>query len=193
MGVFGGVRRGVRRHSARPRWQRRGPSGESSAESAFSLMHKPRYYADDARRARPYALQATTAIAALRDREPSVEIEIHWCPTRSRTDGPSSPPASRTTTGWSGWRMPMAYDDLTANLLAHLKRRASEKKWPEARSWCERRRLNKDTSSGRKASRPTPARVEKRTASRFYQLKSGHALTGVYLKSTDNRPDDHCW
>jgi len=40
---------------------------------------------------------------------------------------------------------------------------------------------------------PTPARAEKRTASRFYQLKSGHAFTGVYLKSTDNRPDDHCW
>ena len=40
---------------------------------------------------------------------------------------------------------------------------------------------------------PTPARAEKRTASQFYQLKSGHALTGVYLKSTDNRPDDHCW
>ena len=27
--------------------------------------------------------------------------------------------------------------------LAHLRRRASEKKWPEARSWCERRHLNK--------------------------------------------------
>ena len=40
---------------------------------------------------------------------------------------------------------------------------------------------------------PIPARAEKRTASRFYQLKSGHGLTGVYLKSTDNRPDDHCW
>ena len=40
---------------------------------------------------------------------------------------------------------------------------------------------------------PTPARAEKRTASRVYQLKSGHALTGVYLKSTENRPDDHCW
>ena len=40
---------------------------------------------------------------------------------------------------------------------------------------------------------PTPARAEKRTASRFYQLKSGNALTGVYLKSTGNRPDDHCW
>jgi len=47
----------------------------------------------------------------------------------------------------------------------------------------------------RKKGKPdrTPARAEKRTASRFYQLKSGHALTGVYLKSTDNRPDDHCW
>ena len=39
---------------------------------------------------------------------------------------------------------------------------------------------------------PTPTRAEKRTASRFYRLKSGHALTGVHLKSTDNRPDDHC-
>jgi len=35
--------------------------------------------------------------------------------------------------------------------------------------------------------------AEKRTAAHFYQLKSGHALTGVYLKSTDNRPDNHCW
>jgi len=40
---------------------------------------------------------------------------------------------------------------------------------------------------------PTPARADKRTASRFYQLKSRHALTGVYLKSTDNRSGDHCW
>ena len=34
---------------------------------------------------------------------------------------------------------------------------------------------------------------EKKMASRFYQLKSGHALTGVYLKCTGNRPDGHCW
>ena len=48
--------------------------------------------------------------------------------------------------------------------------------------------------SGRRQAEPAPAaRAEKRAASRFYQLKSGHALTGVYLKSTDNRPDDHCW
>ena len=81
-----------------------------------------------------------------------------------------------------------------ATPLAYLRRRASEKKWPEARSWCERRNLNKGYVLRKKGKPdPTPARAEKRTASRYYQLKSGHALTGVYLKSTDNRPDDHCW
>jgi len=47
----------------------------------------------------------------------------------------------------------------------------------------------------RKKGKPdlTPARAEKRTASRSYHFKSGYTLTGVYLKSTDNRPDDHCW
>ena len=48
--------------------------------------------------------------------------------------------------------------------LAHLKRMASEKKWPEARSWCERRQVNKgyalwakgkpDTAPGRRRERP---------------------------------------
>ena len=58
--------------------------------------------------------------------------------------------------------------------LAHLRRRESEKKWPEARSWCERRHLNKGYVL-RKESKPnpTPARAEKRTASWFYQLKYG--------------------
>src|ERR1700704_4521680 len=66
--------------------------------------------------------------------------------------------------------------------LAHLRRRASEKKWPEARSWCERRNLNQGYVLRKRGKPdPTPARAEKRT------LKSGHALTGVYLKSTDNR------
>jgi len=78
--------------------------------------------------------------------------------------------------------------------LAHLGRRASEKKLPEARSWCERRHLNRGYMLWKNGKPdPTPARAEKRTASRFYQLKSGHALTGVYLKSTDNRLGDHCW
>jgi len=67
-----------------------------------------------------------------------------------------------------------------ATSLAHLRRRATEKKWPEARSWCERRNLNAGYVLRKKGKPdPIPARAEKRTASRYYQLKSGHALTGV--------------
>ena len=55
------------------------------------------------------------------------------------------------------------------------------------------RRVKYADKYGRRAMPPTPAGAEKRTALRFYQLKSGHALTGVCLKSTENRPYDHCW
>jgi len=74
--------------------------------------------------------------------------------------------------------------------LAHLRCKASEKKWPEARSWCERRRFNKGYVLRKKGKPdPTPARAEKRTAARFYvPLKSGRVP-----EDTDNRPDDHCW
>jgi len=83
---------------------------------------------------------------------------------------------------------------LPPNSLVHLKRKASEKKWPEARLWCERRQLNRCYVLRKKGKPdPAPARAEKRTAARFYQLMSGHALMGVYLESTQNRPDDHCW
>jgi len=37
---------------------------------------------------------------------------------------------------------------------------------------------------------PTPARVEKLEV---LPAQVRHALTVVYLKRTDNRPDDHCW
>jgi len=56
--------------------------------------------------------------------------------------------------------------------LAHLRHRASEKKWTEARSWCERRKLNREYVLRKKGKPdPTPARAEKRAPSRFYQLK----------------------
>jgi len=55
--------------------------------------------------------------------------------------------------------------------LAHLRRRASEKEWPEARWWCERRQLNQGYVLRKKGKPdPTPARAEKTTASRYYSL-----------------------
>jgi len=39
----------------------------------------------------------------------------------------------------------------------------------------------------------TVAGSTKRLASRFYQLKTGHCLTGQYLNRTKNRPTPQCW
>ena len=137
-------------------------------------------------RARAVALQARKAIAALREREPSVEIEIRWCPAHKGipgnevADGWAKRAASEPDDHGVEW---LAHADkygrrsMPAASLAHLKRRASEKKWPEARLWCERSQLNKGYVLRDKGKPdPIPARAEKRTASRFYQLKSGRGL-----------------
>jgi hypothetical protein len=78
--------------------------------------------------------------------------------------------------------------------LAHLKREISEKKWSEARQWAGSR-INK--TKYRMPARQKPDGVvagsSKRLASRFYQLKTGHALTGQHLHRTKSRPTPQCW
>src|SRR5258705_4912475 len=77
--------------------------------------------------------------------------------------------------------------------LAHLRREASEKKWTEARQ-CSKNRIKPAKYKIPDQQRPdaTVAGSSKRSASRFYQLRSGHALTGQYLKRTKNRPSAKC-
>ena len=103
--------------------------------------------------------------------------------TRSQTDGPSRPPASRTTPGSSGQRR------LPPTSLAHLKRRASEKKW---RSWCE---LNRGgyvfRKKGQTRSDPSQGGEEDGLAVLPAQVRA--CPHGRVLESAENRPDDHCW
>jgi len=40
---------------------------------------------------------------------------------------------------------------------------------------------------------PTPAKAPKRIAARFYQLKSGLALTATHMKQIKKQEDDQCW
>jgi len=78
--------------------------------------------------------------------------------------------------------------------LANLKREISEKKWAEARQWAGGR------TSKKKYRLPESQRPDgavsgstKRLASRFYQLKTGHCLTGQYLNWTKSRPTPQFW
>jgi len=77
---------------------------------------------------------------------------------------------------------------------AHLKREVPEKEWAEARWWAggrtsrqKYRMTNKQKPDG------VVAGSSKRLASRFYQMKTGHCLTGHYLHWTKSRPTAHCW
>jgi len=79
-------------------------------------------------------------------------------------------------------------------MSANLKREISEKKWAEARQWAGGR------TSKKKCRMPNSqkpdgavANSSKRIASRFYQLKTGHCLTGQYLNWTKKRPTPQCW
>ena len=92
------------------------------------------------------------------------------------------------------WLQAGARPMLLPRSLAHLKREISEKKWGEARCWAASRVTTKKYRLPREQ-RPdkTEAGSSKMLASRFYQLKTGHCLTGQYLEWTGNQPTAKCW
>jgi len=74
--------------------------------------------------------------------------------------------------------------------LAHLKRRASVRSGRKPGRDASGDDSTRATSSGRKAS-PTQSQPDGEASGlEVLPAKSGHALTSVYMKSTDN---DHCW
>jgi len=78
--------------------------------------------------------------------------------------------------------------------LANIIWQISEKKWAEAQQWAGGRTSKKKYKMP-KSQKPdgTVAGSAKRLASRFYQLKTGHCLTGEYLHWTKSHPTPQCW
>jgi len=78
--------------------------------------------------------------------------------------------------------------------VSNLKRETSEKKWEEARQWAGGR-TSRTKYRMPKSRRPDGAVAgsTKTLVSRFYQVKTGHCLTGQYLHWTKNRPTPQCW
>jgi len=78
--------------------------------------------------------------------------------------------------------------------LANLEREISEIKWAEARQWAGGR-TSKTKYRMPKSQKPdgVVAGSTKRLASRFYQIKTGHCLTGQYLNWVKNGTTPQCW
>jgi len=79
---------------------------------------------------------------------------------------------------WSG----LASKRMPPRSLAHFKREFSEAKWTDARRLTKaqfvRTKNSKYLPSDKQKPDPTVARANKRLASRFCQLKTGHSHTG---------------
>jgi len=138
-----------------------------------------------------YALQARKHIATLRKARLEITIEIRWCPAHKgiagneKADEWAKIAAEEPDTHGVEW---LNYDygshaEVRAmplpQSLANLKRDISEKKWVEARQWAGGRTSKKKYRMP-KSQKPDGAVASstKRLASRFYQFKAGHCLTG---------------
>jgi ribonuclease HI len=147
-----------------------------------------------------YALQARRILAEI-----DCPVEIRWCPAHEgiagneKADEWAKVAAGQPESHGVEWhtidnrprRMPPVS-------LARLSRQVTEKKWEEAKGWAYSRITNPSYNVKCRQWRknrpdPAPAKARKGIASRYYQLKTGHALTGVYLKWIGSREEDTCW
>jgi len=149
-----------------------------------------------------YALAARKHIAALRRAAPDITIEIRWCPAHEGVEGNEKADEwaklaanELDAHGVEGW----TYSDRPEESplprsLANIRREILEKKWMEARQWAAGR-ISRKKYKMPSSQRPdgTVAGSTKRLASRFYQLKTGHARTGEYLHWTKARQTAQCW
>jgi hypothetical protein len=147
-----------------------------------------------------YALQVRRILVEI-----DCPVEIRWCPAHEGIDGNekvdewANVAAGQPETHGVEWHTidnrPRCMPPVS---LASLSRQVKEKKWEEATGWAYSRITNPSYNVKCRQWRknrpdPVPAKASKGIASRYYQLKTGHALTGVYLKWIGSRKDDTCW
>jgi ribonuclease HI len=154
-------------------------------------------------RGQQYALQERKHIAALRRARPGITIEIRWCPAHKGIAGneradkwakiAAEEPDTRGVELLNYSNRAEARAMPLVRSPANLKREIS-KKWAEARQWAGGRTSK---AKYRMPKSQTPdgavASCNKRLASRLYQLKTGHCLSGKYLHWTKNRATTPCW
>jgi hypothetical protein len=79
--------------------------------------------------------------------------------------------------------------------IAHLNRTTKEKRTKESKEWIKSLVEGRTGYQAPEHQKPDPAAMTttKRIATRYFQLKTTHALTGTHLKRIKTIDDDRCW
>ena len=146
---------------------------------------------------------AGTDIATLHRVRPGIIIEVRWCPAHKgiagneKADKWAKTAAEEPDSRGVDW-LNYDYDSEVRAVplprsLANLKWMISEQEWMGAHLWAGGR-CSKMKYKMPKSHRPdgTVSGSTKRIASRFYQMKTRHCLTGRYLNWTKNRATPRC-
>jgi hypothetical protein len=124
-------------------------------------------------------------------------VEYHWVPGHSKIEGNEIAEGmtrqAATTLIQRGTGRLLKAENFTS--LSHLHRQTKERKWKEAKDWLEKNLDNRPGYILPTTQQPDPIAMQerKRLATRYYQLKIGHAVIGTHLKRINSLNDDSCW
>jgi hypothetical protein len=131
----------------------------------------------------------------------NIQVEYRWVPAHKGVEGNEEADLQATKAAYkhcgsyTETQNPLRHLNYVS--FAHISRRLTETKWEESKK--EIQELGKKSKHSyrydlvKRGGNKAVMTSKKSIAARFYQLKTGHALLGKYLRRIGKRRDMKCW
>jgi len=131
----------------------------------------------------------------------NIQVEYQWVPAHNGVEGNEEADSQATKAAYKycGSYTEMQNPQSRFNYVsfAHIGRRLTEVKWEESLKEIKEMGTKSKQSYRydlvKRGGNEVAMESKKSIAARFYQLKTGHALTGKYLRRIGKRRDMKCW